>query len=252
MFNKDKTEEKSFYFAFNRIHVYIVIGALFAITLVFFNKASWYVPIWPAIFFFAFCAWTAFDQWNEAIKRKGKGLITDLEISRGGHMCIHPEDIRTASRYDRDGKVIMSFACIAGGGYLFMGMVGIQGNDFFLVVPPEHIMDAESGTMIHTKLTKRRFDDFPNYIQSALLKLPRFTLTVAKAKDNIYFGMTSKLDGTATAENFAIEEKFCMMNKQLNDLKKAMNEYSAQLDKARREQQPQQPIIIQQPPQLQQ
>lgn len=245
----DNSEEKNYYFALNRIHVYIIIGALLVITIIFFNKDIWNIPRYPLIFFLIFCAWTAFDQWNEAIKRKGKGLICDLEISKGGHICIHPEDMRMASRYDREGKVVMSFTCLAGGGYLFAGMVGIPGTDFFLVVPPEHIMDSESGMMIHTKLTRRDFNEFPNYIQSALLKLPRFNLTMAKAKKNIYFGITSKLDGTATSENFAIEEKFCMMNKQLNDTKKIIDEYSAQYAKMRQEQQPMapQPIIIQQP-----
>jgi hypothetical protein len=245
----NKSEERSFYFQLNRIHGYVILGALFAIALVFFNKASWWMPIWPVVFFLALCGYMAFDMWNECIKRKGKALVCDLQMDKGGHMCIHPYDMQTASRYDREGKIVMSFTCLAGGGYLFLGMVGIPGTDFFLVVPPEHIMDAESGMMILTKLTKRKYDEFPKYIQSALLKLPRFSVTLAKAKDNIYFGITSKIDGTATAENYAIEEKFCMMNKQMNDTKKMLDEYSSQLERKRREEQStQQPIIIQQSP----
>jgi hypothetical protein len=243
-----KDEERTFYFHVNRIHGYVILGSLFAITLVFFNKASWVMPIYPVGFFLALCGYMAFDMWNECIKRKGKALVCDLQLDKGGHMCIHPYDMVRASRYDRDQNVIMSFTCLAGGGYLFMGMVGIPGTDFFLVVPPEHILDAESGMFIFTHLTKRKFSEFPKYIQSALLKLPRFSLTLAKAKDNIYFGMTSDLDGTATAENFAIEEKFCMMNQQLNDMKNTLDDYSAEKERQRREQQPAPPTIIMQQP----
>ncbi|HUT00292.1 MAG TPA: hypothetical protein VMY59_08255 [Candidatus Thermoplasmatota archaeon] len=241
-------EEKTFYFSPNRIHGYIIIGALFIITLIFFNKQSVWIPFWPTIFGIGFCLYLAFDQWNECIKRKGKALVCDLQLDKGGHVCIHPYDMVQASRYDRDGKSVMAFTCLAGGGYLFAGVVGIPGTDFFLVVPPEHIIETETGMLVMTKLTKRKYTEFPFYIQSALQKLPRFNVTLAKAKDNIYFGITSKIDGTATAENFAIEEKFCMMNQQINDMKKTIDDYSSQQERLRRDQQPAQPIIIQQQP----
>jgi len=243
----DIEAESRFYLGFNRVHVYIIIGACFVISCVFFYDASMSFPQWPTLIFLVFCGWTATDQWNEAIKRKGKGLTTDLELSRGGHVCIHPEDYRMAARYDEEGNMIMSFACIAGGGYLFMGTVGFHGTDFFLVVPPEHIINSESGMMITTHLTRRDWDELPRYMQSGLLKLPRFSVTLAKAKKNIYFGMTSKFDCTETSQNLATEDRFCMMNKQISDMKKMIDDSSARLERLRYEQQPAPQIIVQQP-----
>jgi len=222
--------------------VYVILAACLIITIFFFSNESISVPKYPLFFFVALCAWIAIDQSWEAFKRKGKAFVCDLELTKGGHSTGHFYDHRMANRFDRDGSKITAFSCYALGGFYYSG-VGVEGSDAFIVVPPEQVIDVEAGTICFTKLFNVELDELPDYIKNELLKLKGFNPKVVAHRHNLYFGMCSKLDATATEVNFAAQAKFTAYNKQINYMKQLLKEYSSQNSKLAKRETPQ--IIIQ-------
>jgi hypothetical protein len=186
----------------------------------FFNEERIIVPKWGTLFgilFFVIVA--AMESW-EAWKRKGTLILSDIGIGKGGGTGFNPSgDMRIAKSHQEDKP---SFAVVATGGFVFAGFA-MNGNENFIVCPPEHIMVFSGNIMIKTHLRRVLYRQLPKYIQDELCKLPRFKKEFADKRDNLWFGMTSTYYGTDTQDNLKIEQKFL-------DNMALSNEYAHMLD----------------------
>ena len=188
------------------------------------------VPIYPAGLFILLMSLLAFDMSWEKWKKDGRACILNLEIKNGGHTSIHPYDVRPATQYYKEGKKLRSFMVFATGGFMITGF-NIQGSDQFIVCPPEHIEETPSAMICHTELRKVRFERMPDYVQNELVHLTHFKLKKVRQKDNLYFGMCSKIDGTLTEENKIEETKFLDKNEEISTLQNIISDLHEQLHK---------------------
>ena len=210
-----------------REYSYYILAAAAVITFLFVRD-EYPLPIWPTGFFLLLCMLVAFDMSWEKWKKDGRACITNLDIGNGGHSSIHPYDIRPATQYYKDGKKLRSFVCFATGGFMITAF-NIQGGDQFIVCPPEHIEHTISAMICHTVLRKVEFEEMPDYVQNELMQLKNFDLKKVRVKENLYFGMCSKIDGTLTESNQIKETEFLDKNREITTLKNLIQDYQEQI-----------------------
>jgi len=207
--------------------VYPLIVVILIISFIFYRTEIMELPKYPTIIFLLLMSYTALDQSYEAFKRKGEGCIVDLPVGKGGHTTINPYDIKIARGYDNKLERTNSYAVFATGGFVY-GNIEWKGADAFIVCPPEHIFRFDSGMVCVTALRKVKYEDLPDYVQEKLHKLDRFSIRLARIQDNIYWGLTSTFDGTATESNLIKETKIKDFQGQINYLKDIIDEYREQ------------------------
>lgn len=180
------------------------------------NDESVEVPAWGTGLGVLFLIWVGIDQSWQAFKRQGRAsILVNLKASSGGHSTIHPEDISLAMSKKEHERTFIVFAT---GGFVYGG-IEAKGSENFVVCPPEHIESTGPAFICHTKLRRVDIDQLPDYIQNELENLKHFNKAWVKAKDNLWFGMTSKIDDTSTAENLTTESKFLDQTAVINYLK---------------------------------
>jgi len=166
------------------------------------------------------------DQSWKAFRRQGRAaIIKTLKPDDGGHSTIHPDDISIAMSPSDDTSKLPNFAVFATGGFVHGG-VEWQGDENYFVCPPEHIEQTGSALICSTKFRKVDFDDLQDYIQAELLKLKFFSKKMVSLKHNLWFGMTSKLDGTSTTNMLTAESGFLDQTAFINQLKKLIRDKS--------------------------
>jgi len=169
---------------------------------------------------------------TDAFRIRGQASLTTLPLERGGHSSINPVDIRLAIPNTNDPNAV-KFSVFATGGFSALGFE-FKGKEAFCVSPPEYVhLDMEAGLICTTKMRQVDFDDLPDYVQDELRKLHRFNEKSTKTKGNIWFGLTSKEDGTDTAQNQMIERRFITTQQENNFLKETIKELREQ-DRERR------------------
>lgn len=209
----------------------IVIIGLLIISILFFGEETFAIPKYPLLVVILGITYVFAILMADAFRIKGQGLLTDLPIEAGGHSSINPQDIRLA--IPANGKS-ESFTVFATGGFSALGFE-FKGKEAFCVTPPEYWrFDMTAGAVCSTKFHRIDYDDLPDYVQSELLKLSRFSREAVRKKGNLWFGMTSKEDGTDTTKNHDIERKFIAANQETNYLKELIKEMQAQERERRR------------------
>jgi len=187
-------------------HYYAILATITLIAFTFFGEEKMVAPKWGILFGFLLLTVIAMGESWEAWKRKGMMILTMLGVGKGGATGLNPVgDIRLAKTQSDDS---LDLAVIATGGFVFAGF-SMNGNESFIVCPPEHVMQFGGNVIVKTKLRKVRFSSLPNHVQNELMQLPRFesrfTPGLAKEKNNIYFGLTSSYYGTDTSTSLKSE-----------------------------------------------
>jgi hypothetical protein len=187
-------------------HIYMVLAGLTLISFVFFSEEKMIAPKWGVLSGFTLLTAIAMGESWEAWKRKGQIILTTLGVGKGGATGLNPVgDIRLAKTQNKDS---LDLAVIATGDFVFAGF-SMNGNESFIVCPPEHVMQFGGNVIVKTKLRRVRFSSLPNHVQNELLQLPRFesrlTPGIADKRKNIYFGLTSSYYGTDTSESLKSE-----------------------------------------------
>ena len=202
-------------FQWKAIYVYYLFGAL-TVGAFLINRDTFELPMWGTIIGFMFLLWIASDQSWKSYKKSGKAcVLVSLKPSHGGHSTIHQDDISLAMSQGTKQPTFMVFAT---GGFVHEA-VAWQGSENFVVCPPEHVEDTGAALICHTKLRKVDYEALPDYVQVELEKLRFFNRPVVRAKQNLWFGMTCKLDSSSTAKNLAEETKFLDQTSVINYLK---------------------------------
>jgi len=209
---------------FKSQHLYFIIGALAVIFLIF-DDGRIEVPTLSTLCALLLMLIISADQSWKAFKRQGKAaVITSLKPDDGGHSTIHPDDVSLAvSPTNEEESDLPNFAVFATGGFVHGG-VEWQGEENFFVCPPEHIEQTGSALICRTKFRKVDYNDLPDYVQSELLKLKFFSKRMVSMKNNLWFGMTSKLDGTSTTRMLSAESDFLDQTSVINQLKKLLRD----------------------------
>ena len=180
----------------------MILGAITLIAFVFLGEEKMIAPKWGTLSGFALLAAIAMGESWEAWKRKGQIILTTLGVGKGGATGLNPVgDIRLAKTQDENS---LDLAVIATGGFVFAGF-SMNGNEKFIVCPPEHVMQFGGNVIVKTKLRRIRYSQLPDYVQNELRQLPRFKESLAMKNNNIYFGLTSSYYGTDTVDNVKAE-----------------------------------------------
>jgi len=180
----------------------MILGAITLIAFVFLGEEKMIAPKWGTLSGFALLAAIAMGESWEAWKRKGQIILTTLGVGKGGATGLNPVgDIRLAKTQDENS---LDLAVIATGGFVFAGFY-MNGNEKFIVCPPEHVMQFGGNVIVKTKLRRIRYSQLPDYVQNELRQLPRFKESLAMKNNNIYFGLTSSYYGTDTVDNVKAE-----------------------------------------------
>lgn len=210
------------HFQWKSSYIYYILIASVAIAFIV-SKETVSVPMWGAMLGLVFLIYTASDQSWKAFKKSGRaGILVSLKPGQGGHSTIHPDDISFAmAQSDK----YPTFCVFATGGFVYGG-VEWQGKENFVVCPPEHIENTGAAFICHTKLRRVEFEELPDYVQAELEKIKMFNRTMARIERNIWFGMTSKIDNSATVSNFAAETKFIDQTNVVNYLKTLLKDRS--------------------------
>lgn len=211
------------------------ILAIATVVAFFVNSDSVSVPIWGCGIGALTLVWAAIDQSWKAFKKQGKAaILTSLKPAEGGHSTIHPDD-KTISVTGRipgeESTILPRFMVFATGGFVHGG-VEWRGYENFIVCPPEYCEDTASAFICHATLRRVDFDDLPDYIQEELLKLKYFSRAMVKAQKNLWFGMTSPIDGTSTSDNLAKESNLIDQTYIINELKKRLKDKETILRKS--------------------
>lgn len=211
-------------------YTFAVLLLLFFVSL-FFTEDVYTIPKWPLFVVILLLTYVFAILLQDAFRIKGQGIIADLPIESGGHSSFNPQDIRLAVPDNDESE---KFTVFATGGFSALGFE-FKGNEAFCVCPPEHFhYDMTPGAICVTKFHRIDYDDLPDYVQSELLKLHKFSVERVSTHENLWFGMTSKEDGTDNAENHNIERKFVAANQETNYLKELIKEMQAQERERRR------------------
>jgi hypothetical protein len=207
-------------FRWKNVYAYYLF-LLFVVLAFIFNSDQMEVPMWGTSLGVLFLIWVAVDQSWQAWKRQGRAaILTSLKPGEGGHDTIHPDDITIAMSKRESFPNFMVFAT---GGFVF-GDFAVQGSTNFVVCPPEHVESTGPAFICHTKLRRVEFEELPDYIQTELEKLKNFNRSLVKAKKNLWFGMTSKIDQSSTTENLVVESKFLDQTQVINYLKSLLKD----------------------------
>jgi len=203
---------------------YAIIAA--TVAFLFINTDTTPVPTLATGSGFLLLLLIAGDQSWKAFKRCGRAaIVTSLKPDDGGHSTIHPDDISIAVSPSTGSTGLPNFVVFATGGFVHGG-VEWQGEENFFVCPPEHVEQTGAALICRTKFRKVAFGDLPDYVQAELLKLKYFSIRMVKVKHNLWFGMTSKLDGTATTKFLSAESDFLDQTSVINQLKKLLRDSS--------------------------
>lgn len=206
-------------FQWKNSYLYGLLMAATLISFIFFSEEKILLPKWGTMFGFLFFAAVAMVESWEAWKRRGSIIISDLGIGKGGSTGFNPSgDLRIA----RSTSDQPSLAVIATGGFVYAGF-SMNGNENFIICPPEHVMEFGGNKFVKTHLRNVKYSEMPKYIQDELNKLPRFKKELVARKHNLWFGLTSSYYGTDTVDNFKLEQKFL-------DTMSMTNEYAHMLD----------------------
>ena len=202
------------------------------------------VPTWGTLLGVLFLVWVGTDQSWKAFKRQGRAaILVSLKPAEGGHSTIHPDDISIVmSNNDPGEKSSPSFCVFVTGGFVHGG-IEWQGQENFVVCPPEHIESTGPAFICHTNLRRVDFSVLPDYIKEELTKMKFFSPLMAKTKHNLWFGMTSKLDGSTTATNLARESKFLDQTYVINSLKSLLKDKAASNENTRQGRKSEQIIV---------
>ncbi len=207
-------------FRWKNIYAYYIFIAVIIIAF-FMGNENVEVPAWGTGLGILFLIWVAIDQSWQAFKMQGKAaILCSLKPSEGGHSTIHPDDV-TITMSKRESSP--NFMVFATGGFVHGGMEW-QGQENFVVCPPEHIEFTSPALICHTKLRRVEFEELPDYIQTELENLKLFSRTLVKAKQNLWFGMTAKIDQSSTTENLIVESKFLDQTSVINYLKSLLKD----------------------------
>ena len=202
---------------FKGIYIYYILLAASLIAFMVSDEPI-ILPAWGTLIGVLFLGWIAMDQSWKAFKRQGRaGILVSLKPSEGGHSTIHPDDISMAMNKN-EAKDSPNFLVFATGGFVHGG-VEWQGQENFVVCPPEQIDSTGPAFICYTKLRRVLYEELPDYVQEELKKLKFFSLMMVRANKNLWFGMTSKRDGTTTSKNLALESKFLDQTYIINSLK---------------------------------
>lgn len=202
-------------FRWKSIYLYYILIAI-TVAAYILSKDTFEIPLWGTLFGILTLIFTASDQSWKAFKKSGRAcILTSLKPSEGGHSTIHPDDISFAM--SRDPKY-PTFSVFVTGGFVHGG-VEWQGSENFVICPPEHLESTGAALICHTILRRVQFEELQPYLQVQLQNFKFFNLAVVRAKNNIWFGMTSKIDWTATAKNLTDEAKFLEQTSVVNYLK---------------------------------
>lgn len=208
---------------FKSSYIYYILIAL-SIIFLFFDEEVIEVPRLATIFAFLLMLIMAADQSWKAFKRQGRAaIVTSLKPDQGGHSTIHPDDISIAVSPSDDSTKLPNLVVFATGGFVHGG-VEWQGEENFIVCPPEHVEQTGASLICRTRLRRVDFGDLQDYVQSELLQLKFFNRRTVALKKNLWFGMTSKLDGTATTKNLIAESDFLDQTATINQLKKLLRD----------------------------
>jgi len=229
-------------FRWKNIYVYYIFLA-FVLLAFLLNSDPIELPAWGTGLGVLFLIWVGIDQSWQAFKRQGRAaILVNLKASSGGHSTIHPEDISLAMSKKEHERTFIVFAT---GGFVFGG-IEAKGTENFIVCPPEHIESTGPAFICHTKLRRVDIDQLPDYIQNELENLKHFSKGWVKAKQNLWFGMTSKIDDTATAENLTTESKFLDQTAVINYLKTLLKDKQLD-DDVKKKKNKSEPIVINMP-----
>ncbi len=205
-------------------YLYYALAVLTGV-LVFVSRDTVEVPMFATMSGFFLMLMVAADQSWKAFKRCGRAaIITTLKPSDGGHSTIHPADISIASSqsHESDSK-IPNFAVFATGGFVHGG-VEWQGEENFFVCPPEHIEQTGAALICRTRFRKVDFEELPDFVQGELLKLRFFNPRTCALKDNLWFGITSTIDGTSSTKFLQEESNFLDQTELINKYKKNLKD----------------------------
>ncbi len=234
----DEDYDKPIFAGVTKLHLYWLGIAVTIITLVFL-RVEVPLPVYPTCIFMLLLIAVALDQSWQNWKKSGLACLTSLALEEGGRSGYHPYDIRPATQVDADGKTVMSFLVFALGGFV-IPMFAVQGSDAFIVCPPEYVEFLQSGMVCRAHLHKVNFEKMPRFIRDELKMLKHFDEEEVRKKRNLYFGMTSKMDGSATPHNLIEESKLLNQSEQITHYEQIINALYEQLAKK----QPQMPFPI--------
>jgi len=206
---------------FKASYVYLVMVILIVIFL-FTDKNTIETPtIATGLALFLMLVVAGEQSWK-AFKRQGRAaIITTLPPDDGGHDTIHPYDVKMANS-PSDSK-IPSFMVFATGGFVH-GSMEWQGSNNFFVCPPEHVEQTSSALICRTRFRRVEFSQLQDFVQSELLQLRFFDPRIVGMKKNLWFGITSTVDGTATTNLLQAESTFLDQTDLINAYKKLLRD----------------------------
>lgn len=205
-------------------YIFYILIAIAVVALIF-DKTYIPVPRTSTLVAFLLLIMMAAHYSWEAFKRHGRAaIITTMKPDEGGHSTIHPDDISIAvSPPSGDESRLPNFMVFATGGFVYGGMEW-RGNENYFVVPPEHVEHTGAALICRTRVRKVDIDSLPDYIQGELYKLKLFNKKTIMLKQNLWFGMTSTLDGTTTSKLLNAESDFLDQTSTINQLKKLLRD----------------------------
>ena len=227
-------------FRWKSVYAYYILGILTALALIF-HPESIEVPFMGTLLAFAFAGWVAMDQSWKAFKRQGRAaILVSLQPDEGGHSTIHPDDISLTMSIDKNSP---SFCVFATGGFVHGG-IEFRGSENFVICPPEHCESTGPAFICHTKLRRVKFEQLPDYIQQELMNIKYFSLTICRTKNNIWFGMTSKLDGTSVSKRLQEESRFVDQTSIINEMKTLLSDRKGIYEEKKRENKRGEQIVV--------
>ncbi len=191
------------------------------------EDSTWTIQKLPVIIIILIVVFIMTILLGDAFRIKGQGIFTELPLVSGGHSSINPHDVRMAVPTGENTEE-EKYVVFATGGFSAMGFE-FKGKEAFCVCPPEHFKtDMTAGKICKTKFYQVDFDDLPDYVQAELVLLPRFKEEAVTKKENLWYGETSKEDGTDTAGNHQVMRKLIAKNQEVNYLKNLIKEMREQ------------------------
>lgn len=208
---------------FKSSYLYWILGGL-SLVFLFVDQSTTELPTLATVCAMFTMLIMAADQSWKAFKRCGKAcIVTSLKPDEGGHSTMHPDDLSLAVSPSDEHSILPNFAVFASGGFVHGG-VEWQGGENFFVCPPEHIEPTGAALICRTRFRRVDYDELPDYVQGELLKLKFFSKRTVKIQDNLWFGMTSKIDGTSTTKMLSAESDFLDQTSVINQLKKLLRD----------------------------
>jgi hypothetical protein len=236
----------SFNYDYKPWHVHVAFGISLFLSF-FFLKQMVTLQAFPLLIILLWLSFLVSIFWIDHLRMHSTSMtLSCRNAAMGGHTTINPEDFAIASAPQEEGDLGINYAVFATGG--FVKDITANGKENYVVCRAELVEKNGDAYTCHAKLRRIDMDFLPDYVQDELFNLPKFDPVIAKKKRNILYGITSKIDGTATAENLRLESKIIQLTKQCNFYERLTRNARIITDIAETKQPQEEGRIVQMPP----